>query len=162
MTGFGTVLGAVGAIGCGVVGGVFLGFSTIVMPALARLAPSAGIAAMQAINVTAVRPVFMTALFGSAVVCLAAVIPVVRQPWSAATALTVAAAGLYLVGTIGVTVGYHVPRNDALAALDPMATTSVDAWTRYLREWTAANHLRAVAAIAAAAAFAAALIVDRS
>jgi len=48
---------------------------------------------------------------------------------------------------------FHVPRNDALAALVPDAPGTTDAWRTYLREWTAANHVRAAAALLAAAAF---------
>ena len=58
------------ALGCGTVGGVFFAFSTFVMPALRRLPEAQGVAAMQSINITAITPLFMTALFGTAVVCL--------------------------------------------------------------------------------------------
>jgi len=45
------------ALGSGLVGGVFFGFSGFVMKALVRLRPGQGIAAMQSINVVAVtRP----------------------------------------------------------------------------------------------------------
>jgi uncharacterized membrane protein len=54
------------ALGCGLVAGVFFAFSTFVMPALKRLPPAHGIAAMQSINTVAVTPAFMTALFGTA------------------------------------------------------------------------------------------------
>jgi uncharacterized membrane protein len=57
------------ALGCGLVAGVFFAFSAFVMPALKRLKPAEGIAAMQAINVAAVTPAFMTVLFGTAAVC---------------------------------------------------------------------------------------------
>ena len=51
-------------------GGVFFAFSAFVMQALARLPPAQGIAAMQSINVAAVTPPFMVALFGTALACL--------------------------------------------------------------------------------------------
>jgi len=53
-------------LGCGLVGGVFFAFSAFVMNALANLAPAQGIAAMQSINRSAIRPTFMIALFGTA------------------------------------------------------------------------------------------------
>ena len=62
---------AVTAIACAVVGGVFFAFSSFVMAALRRLPAEQGIAAMQSINVLAVTPVFMTALFGTALLCVA-------------------------------------------------------------------------------------------
>jgi uncharacterized membrane protein len=135
------------ALGCGLVAGVFFAFSSFVMPALSALPPAQGLAAMQSINVKAVTPVFMIALFGTALGCLAAA-AIERD------AYTVAGAALYLVGTIGVTIAYHVPRNDALAAVEP---GNHEAWARYLREWTAGNHVRAAAALAAAALFTASL-----
>ena len=69
-----TTLTFISAIGCGLVGGVFFAFSTFVMQGLGRLPAPQGAAAMQAINVTAVTPVFMAALFGTAAVCIAAMI----------------------------------------------------------------------------------------
>ena len=54
------------AVGCATVGGVMFGFSSFVMAGLARLPAPQGIAAMQSINITAVRPAFMTVLLGTA------------------------------------------------------------------------------------------------
>ena len=89
------------ALGCGLVAGVFFAFSTFVMAALKRLPPAEGIAAMQSINVLAVTPAFMTALFGTAVACLGLV------AWAATTlgerpaALVLVGGALYIVGTVG-------------------------------------------------------------
>lgn len=138
------------ALGCGLVAGVFFAFSAFVMPALARLEPRNGIAAMQAINVTAVMPAFMTAFMGTALACVASIAVSVAQ-WSEDYApYLLAGAVLYLVGAIGVTGGFHVPRNDALAALDARAPEADRQWVRYQRAWTAGNHVRAAAALVAA------------
>ena len=45
----------VGAIGCGLMAGLFCAFSNFVMKALASLPPDKGIAAMQSINVTIIN-----------------------------------------------------------------------------------------------------------
>lgn len=66
---------------------------------------------------------------------------------------------LYLVGTILLTIAYHVPRNKALARVEPHCADAESPWTRYLSGWTAWNHVRAAAALAAAAAFTIALHV---
>jgi uncharacterized membrane protein len=66
----------------------------------------------------------------------------------------VAGGVLYLVGSLGLTMAYNVPRNDALARLDPDAPAAQPAWRTYVSEWTAANHLRAAASLLAAAALA--------
>jgi len=48
-----------------------------------------------------------------------------------------------------VTIAVNVPLNDALAATRPDGTGAADHWGSYLRRWTAWNHLRAAAALAA-------------
>jgi len=49
---------------------VFFAFSNFVMPALARLPAAGGIAAMNSISITVITPLFMTALFGTGLICL--------------------------------------------------------------------------------------------
>ena len=132
-------------LGAVLVAGAFAVFSVMVMPALAALPDAGGIAAMQSVNRTAVRPVFMTLLFGTALLCL------VVGGWELAGGrrpLVLIAVGLYLLGVVGVTVLANVPLNDALAEADG---TAVDQWTDYLRQWTAWNTVRALASLAAGA-----------
>ena len=54
---------------------------------------------------------------------------------------------------------YNVPRNNALAKVDAESADGASYWARYLREWTAANHLRAAAGVAAAGLLTVALYV---
>jgi uncharacterized membrane protein len=54
------------ALTFGLVAGVFFAFSTGVMPALARLPPAQGAAAMQAINVAVINRWFLAPLLGGA------------------------------------------------------------------------------------------------
>ena len=92
----------VAALGCGAVGGVFFAFSTFVMRGLGRLPAAHGSAAMQAINVTAVSPLFMISLFGTAGACLAAAASSAQrwgEPGSSA-ALAAQAAGFLQVGNL--------------------------------------------------------------
>lgn len=141
----------VAAAGTAMVAGVFFAFSTFVMPGLGRLPARDAARAMQSINVTAVRPAFMTLLFGTAAVCVAAIVVGLRDRGSAPAPWLVAAGVLYLVGTIGVTVALNVPLNDRLAALDPTAAGAE--WPAYLRDWVRWNHLRALSSTAAAVSF---------
>jgi uncharacterized membrane protein len=137
------------AIACAAMGGVFFAFSSFVMRALARMPPAQAIAAMQSINVVAVTPVFMTALFGTAVACLAVAASAVRD-WRGVTSAYLLAGGLtYVIGTIAVTMVCNVPLNNALAAVDPGNGQPV--WLRYVRRWTAWNHVRTVSGLVAAA-----------
>lgn len=141
------------AIGCGLIAGVFFAFSTFVMPALARLQPHQGIAAMQSINITAINPLFMLALFGTAVVCIFVTITLLPKWNQPGTAYLLVGSLLYLIGTVGVTIAFNVPLNDALAIAKPDSTDGATLWARYLTDWTFWNHVRTVAAIAAAAVF---------
>ena len=127
------------------------------MQALARLPPAQGIAAMQSINVAAITPVFMGALFGTAALC--AVLAVVAlSMWGEPGAAWVLVGGLlYLVGAIAVTMAFNVPRNNALAAVVPESAEGAGLWARYVTEWTAWNHVRTGACLAAAAALTMAL-----
>jgi|SRR5215472_11260306 len=146
------------AVGCGLSGGVFFAFSAFVIPALRRLPPQQGIAAMQSINKRAVTPAFMTALFGTAAACLVLVVWVVltwgeqAHPWVLAGAVT------YLAGAIVVTIAANVPLNDALAATRPDSDGAASQWRGYLSRWTAWNHVRAATALAAAVLLTGALV----
>jgi uncharacterized membrane protein len=153
-------LTAITAVACGLNGGVFFAFSTFVMPAMRRLPAAQGTAAMQSINVTAVTPTFMSALFGTALACIAVVAAGISTWGESHAPYVVAAGAIYLAGTIGVTLAYHVPRNDALAEVDPATATDTSYWDRYLAEWTRWNHARAAAALVAALLLTIALAVD--
>jgi uncharacterized membrane protein len=137
------------ALGCGVIGGVFFAFSTFVMKALNALPPPQGIAAMKSINVVVLNPLFLGVFLGTAVGCVALVISSLLGWEKPGEALVLAGGVLYLVGTLLVTIACNVPRNDALAALDPVGAESSQFWTNYIRVWTAWNHVRTIAAIAA-------------
>src|SRR5919106_1978520 len=139
------------ALGCGLVAGVFFAFSSFVMPALKRLPPAHGIATMQSINKLAVTPAFMTALFGTAAACLGMVAWAAISSSGRPAALVLAGAALYIVGTIGVTIACNVPLNDRLATLHPQGADAAGRWDEYVAKWTAWNHVRVAAALAAAA-----------
>ncbi len=138
------------ALGCGLAAGVFFAFSTFVMPALKRVTPSGGVEAMQSINRVALTPPFMIALFGTALAALGLIVWSVVSSADRPTALIVAGSGLYLVGTIGVTIAGNVPLNDRLERADSSQATS-GSWHEWVGRWNAWNHVRTAAALAAAA-----------
>ncbi|WP_223623843.1 DUF1772 domain-containing protein [Microbacterium sp. EST19A] len=142
----------IAVVATAVVSGVFFAFSSFVMPALARQASRDGIAAMQSINVTAVRPAFMSLLFGTAALTAAVGIAGLGDP------RLVIGAALYLVGVIGVTIAAHVPRNNALAGVDRDAPHADAVWRRYLTGWGRWNHVRWIAGAASSAAFLTAVV----
>jgi uncharacterized membrane protein len=147
------VLTVLGVLGTGLVAGVFCGFSTFVMRGLATLPPAQGVAAMNAINVTAVTPPFMFVFLGSAVLCaVIAVVTFVLWPDEGTVELLVGSA-LYLFGSFGLTMVANVPRNDALLKLEPGTSEAAAYWPVYVREWTMWNHVRTVASAGAALAY---------
>jgi uncharacterized membrane protein len=144
MTGVVLLVAALGAV---LVAGAFAVFSVLVMPALAALPAPVGMSAMQSVNRTAVRPVFLTLLFGTGLLCLllgGVELAGARRP------AVLAGVTLYLAGVLGVTVLVNVPLNEALARLEP-ARAAADTWTRYLRRWTAWNTVRALASLVSGA-----------
>ena len=153
------VVTVIAALGCGLSAGALFAFSSFVMGALARLPVAQGIAAMQSMNVQAVTPVFMTALFGTAVVCAALGVSAVADWDDSYAAWLLAGSALYLAGPVGLTMAYHVPRNNALARVEPAGPEAEAHWRRYLAEWTRMNHVRVAGGLAAAAALVAALHV---
>jgi uncharacterized membrane protein len=151
----------VAALGCGLMAGVFFAFSTFVMPALARLQPPQGIAAMQSMNITAINPLFMIALFGTVFACLFLAVSVLFKWHQPSAFYLLAGSLLYLIGAIAVTIAFNVPLNEALALVSdlPSAIVKPDSpegailWARYLTDWTFWNHVRTIASLAAAALF---------
>ncbi len=143
----------IAAIGSGLVAGVFFAFSTFVMPALARIETLQGITAMQSVNITAINPLFMLALFGTAVACLFLAILTVLKWGQSHSAYLLIGSLLYLIGTIGVTIAFNIPLNDALAIVKSDSAEGATLWVKFLTNWTFWNHVRTVAALLAAVLF---------
>jgi uncharacterized membrane protein len=153
MSGLPGILTFVAALGCGLMAGVFFAFSAFVMKGLGKLPPAQGIACMQSINIAAVTPLFLAALLGTAALSVAAaVLALFRLAEPGGVAMLVGSL-LYLACGMVVTIVVNIPRNDALAALDPDDEDAAGLWTRYLAEWTGWNHVRAVGSLAAATTF---------
>jgi uncharacterized membrane protein len=138
------------ALGCGLIAGVFFAFSTFVMNALSRLPPAQGIAAMQAINITVINPLFMTVFLGTAAACIFLIFSSLKWHQPGIPYLLIGSL-LYLVGTVSVTIALNVPLNDALAKVEPGSAEGAKLWASYLVNWTIWNHIRSAAALAAAA-----------
>jgi uncharacterized membrane protein len=144
------------ALGCGLIAGAFFAFSTFVMKALGNLPPAQGIAAMQSINVVVINPWFLTPFLGTAVLSVLLTFASLMRWHDPRVLYWLAGSVLYFVGTFLVTMLFNVPRNNALAVVAPVTEGSVEAarlWISYLSTWTAWNHVRTIAALAAAASF---------
>lgn len=141
------------ALGSGLIAGLFFTFSIFLMTALNRLPPAQGIAAMQSINTTILNPLFGLVFFGTAAASIVLAISALRRWGEPGAAWLLAGSVLYLVGAILVTIVFNVPRNNALAALDPNSADAASQWATYVSSWTAWNHLRTVGTLAATLSF---------
>jgi uncharacterized membrane protein len=150
MSGAWSWVSLVTAVGCGLVAGVFFAFSGFVMAGLDRLPAAQGVAAMQSINRTAVRPPLMIAMFATAALCVVLAIWAVRTWGDRRAGLTVAGCVLYLVGAVGVTGAGNVPLNNKLDNVDLGSAGAAIEWSDYLGSWMAWNHVRGALSAAAA------------
>jgi uncharacterized membrane protein len=147
----------VSVLGCGLIAGVFFAFSAFVMKALAFLPPAAGITAMQSINVAVLNPWFLGTFLGTAAACILLAVSSLLTWHKPGTAYLLVGSVLYLFGTVLVTMAFNVPRNEALAAVDPTSADAANLWAGYVSSWTTWNHVRTAAALAAAVLLAVAL-----
>ncbi|MFI6940839.1 DUF1772 domain-containing protein [Streptomyces sp. NPDC050418] len=145
------------ALGCGLMAGVFFAFSTSVMQTFGALPWPQGLVAMQKLNRLIMNPVFLGVFVGTALLsAVLAVMTFVIWPDEGAWELLIGCV-LYLVGSFGVTASANVPRNNALDKMDPQAPGTEAEWKTFVTEWTAWNHVRGVASLAACAAMVLAL-----
>jgi uncharacterized membrane protein len=141
------------ALGCGLIAGFFFAFSVAVMKALGKIPPAQGIAAMQSINVVVINPVFLGVFLGTAIACLVVLVGSLVRWRLPGAGFLVGGSLLYIAGSFLVTMLFNVPRNNALAALAPDTPAAHALWTNYLSTWTAWNHVRMLASLAAMVLF---------
>lgn len=129
-------------LGSGVTTGLLFIFSNTVMSALALQDERHGMEVMQAINRIIINPLFLLFFMGTGVAAVAILV----LSWSGGRSpLVMAGALTYLVGVLGLTFAYHIPRNDALEAQDSASESGHAYWRRYRDEWTRWNHVRSFA-----------------
>jgi uncharacterized membrane protein len=150
------VLTLLATLGSGLIAGVFFIFSVAIMRALERV--PGGMAAMQSINVVIINPMFLGVFMGTAVLCLVLAVASIMRWQSPGSAWLLAGCLLYLVGSMGITIIFNVPMNNALVAADPSSSAGQEVWKNYLTNWTFWNHVRTIATLGASASFIAALI----
>lgn len=126
-------------IGSGVLGGFYIAFSLVVMPAL-RLRPrDEATATMRAINRVTVQAPFLALFFGTTVLCVATVLNAFFHTQLASDWRSIGAV-LSLAGTF-LTMVVNMPLNNQLTR------DNVRLWQHYERSWTRANHVRAVLSV---------------
>lgn len=142
-------LTVIAAIGAGLSAGVYLAFSTFVMPGLRKQSPSSAISAMNSINKAAPSsPLLMLMLFGTGIVSVLVMIAGIHRH-DAATVWQIAGAVLYLLSVL-ILVGYHVPHNNQLMKVDPNSPGAGATWSHFYSAWMAWNHARTLTAFGGA------------
>ena len=128
--------------------GLFFGWAVSVNPGLRRVQDATYVETMQRINVAIVNPVFILFFIGTPAVLIAAAI---TNEDARATSLWMAA-GVYVIGVLGVTVGGNIPLNNALDEFELAAASSQALLERrhsYETPWVRWHNVRTVANIAA-------------
>lgn len=143
------------AISAAFVGGVFLAFSDFIMRALVSVSPVSGIAAMQAINVTVLRSIFLATFLGLGPITLVLVYLVATDVSvdGGARVAVVTASVVYWITAIAVTIVGNVPMNERLARLEATAAEAQAYWQHYGVRWTRLNHGRTLGCLLTAAGF---------
>lgn len=139
------------AIGCGLLAGTYFAFSTFIMTALGRIEAFHAISAMNSINSTILRSLFMPLFFGTTVTsAVLAIVGLLRGGQPSGTAM-VAGGLIYVVGMFGCTIFFSVPLNNKLGSVADQAGAAI--WARYRKEWTMWNHVRTISSAAACALY---------
>jgi uncharacterized membrane protein len=147
------------ALGCGLLAGLYFAFSAVIMTALDRAGPAHGIAAMNSINLTILRSMFMPLFFGTTLGAAGLVQAGLMGQGTRADICMVAGGLLYVLGMFVVTMTANVPLNNRLAMANAASGQAMVTWQNYLTAWTRWNHVRTLASLGASAAFVAALVL---
>lgn len=134
-------------------GGVFQSFSDFVMRGLLRAAPAGGIDAMQQLNRTVFRSVFLTTFLALIPISIGFAIYAWFALDGAAMRFIIAAAAIYVPFVFIVTAAGNVPMNETLDKMDPASSEAAAYWSIYGRIWTRWNTVRTIGSIATAGCY---------
>lgn len=145
-----SIVTGLAALATAVTGGVYVGFSAMVMPALGDAPPAHASAVMNAVNARAPRSSFLLAFLASPVLAVVAVVLTIgRLP--GADALLVLAGAVLAVAAFLITGAVNVPLNNRLAR---------DAdYAAFAQRWRRANGLRGALSLIGGAALIGALAI---
>ena len=135
------------ALSSGLIAGIYFAFSVFIMQAFAKIETSQAVAAMNAINKTILRSLFMPLFFGSTLVSVMLMIVALAHWGDAGSGLALIAGAIYFVGMFICTVVFNVPLNNLLAGVNEDSANAEEVWSLYLKTWTLWNHLRTVSSL---------------
>jgi uncharacterized membrane protein len=135
------------ALSSGLIAGIYFAFSVFIMRAFGKIETSQSVVAMNAINETILRSLFMPLFFGSTIVSVILIIVALTHWGDAGSGLTLIAGAIYFVGMFVCTVVFNVPLNHLLAGVNEDNANAEEVWSLYLKTWTLWNHLRTVSSL---------------
>ncbi len=143
----------VAVLGCGLMAGVYFAFSAVVMRSLAVIPEESGILAMQSINKVILKTQFIPLFWLTCTLSLALGIWGIYHWSQPGTGWLLLGTPVYLLGMLGCTIGFNIPLNDRLEAMDAKSTEAKELWVEYLKSWTRWNHLRGTASLLSCAIY---------
>ncbi len=153
----------VGIMSSGLMAGLFFGWAVSVNLGLARVSDRTYIATMQSINRAIVNPIFVVVFMGTAVALLAAAVVHAADGQGKRATWLFAAAGTYILGVLGVTIGGNIPLNDKLEAFsleDSPDEAISDQRHGYEAPWVRWHNVRTVASVLALALAAIGAVIE--
>ena len=140
-----TIVALLALISTGLVAGLFFGWEVAVIPGLKRVDDRTYLLTMQHINQAIVNPVFLLPFLATPALLAAAYL----LNDGAGNWLRLAAAVLYGIAVLGVTMTRNVPLNNELDRPDPASSAEVIGSARqaYEGRWNRWNRLRSLAAL---------------
>ena len=120
-----------GAIGCGLLAGVYFAFSTFIMTALGRIEQVHAVSAMNSINATILGSLFMPFFYGTTLASLILIITALVRRGEPGAMPMLAGGLVYVAGMFLCTIVFNVPLNNALAGVDPASEAAASVWARY-------------------------------
>lgn len=135
------------------VAGGFQIFSEFIMRSLMRTSPAGAIEAMQHINRTVYRTVFLVSFMLMVPISIGFAIYAGLSLSGLPRTLITLAAVIYIPGAFLVTGFGNVPMNERLEKLDHASFEAQAYWEIYGRVWTRWNHVRTLACIATAGCY---------
>jgi uncharacterized membrane protein len=140
----------VSAVTTALTAGLFFAYSCSVNPGLGRLNDIGYLSAMQHINRAILNPAFLLTFMGTAILLPVSAFMFSGDRTSLRFWLLVAAAVVYIIGVMGVTMGGNVPLNEALDKTD-LVSASAGQLAEYRRAfeqpWNKLHAIRTFAVI---------------
>ena len=135
----------------GLMAGIYLTFSAVIMPSFSELPALHAAQTMNKINDVIVNTVFLPIFFGSTLWFAGLIVWSFADWQTGESGLIILSALVYIVGMFFVTAFGNVPMNNKLKRAEDNELLLIDYWKEYQHSWTRLNHIRTFCCIASCA-----------